>query len=113
MVAVLLTAVISACGGGGGGGPEQPNERQVPTIRWQLPSLRVDGTELPTQEIAEIEIWYSENSDEPQLLTTVDGDTTSYVPDELAPGSYQLFLTVVDMDFLRSDASEVIALQIP
>lgn len=108
--AVLL---LVACGGGGSGDPSPP-QREVPALEWQLPQARVDGTTLDVAEIAEIEIWYQHESDpQPRLLTRVAGDTTRYVPDELAAGRYRFYVVAVDFSWLHSNPSATKELQVP
>lgn len=109
----MVTVLLSACGGGGPG-DNPPPQREVPALVWQLPQARVDGTPLDVAEIAEVEIWYQQESDEqPKLLASVSSDINSYVPDELPAGRYQFHLVAVDFSWLRSEPSATRELLLP
>lgn len=84
---------------------EQQSHSSSRELRWELPSQRVDGTQLSRQEVKSIELWGGRSEQQLQRWATLPPATQSYSLAETPSGLYRFTLVTVDQDGLRSDPS--------
>lgn len=74
-------------------------------LRWELPSQRVDGSQLSRQEVKAIELWGGPANQQLQKWATLAPSTQYYNLSQAPKGVYRFALVTVDQDGLRSDPS--------
>jgi len=126
---MFFSLLITACGGGeeptgdqtigtggttgggttGGGGTVTSNKSI--SIKWDVPSTKVNGDALSLSEIAGFKIYIttSSNFSPIQPNTTIIGTTdTDYIINNLASGKYYIYVTTYDVNGDESPLSDPI-----
>ncbi|MBX2858362.1 MAG: hypothetical protein KTR17_06845 [Cellvibrionaceae bacterium] len=92
--------------------PAVPDREVTYTIvvEWDIPSSRENGSDLLLSDIAGYEIFYKKVDDPEFLKIDVDIATTSEVTiSDLSAGRYELYITTLDSDGLRSQNSQLLS----
>ncbi|MBQ1783447.1 MAG: hypothetical protein II007_07330 [Gammaproteobacteria bacterium] len=84
---------------------QDQNHSSSRELRWELPSQRVDGSQLSRQEVKAIELWGGRSEQQLQRWATLPPASQSFSLAETANGLYHFTLVTVDQDGLRSDPS--------
>ena len=119
---VVMSAVLVACGGGSSSAsapspvappsindpnshPEAPAAARA-TLVWTAPTQREDGTEFIADEIAWYEVYHIEDHSGAMDVIEIASNVDSYEID-LAAGSHELGVAVVDVHGVKSQMSEL------
>ena len=119
---LFLSLIITACGGGGGGGESAVvtvTSTTTPTsgtksisVRWDIPTTRVNGDPISLSEISGFKIYVASNNNfTPSLpnVTITDNTTTDFIINNLASGTYYIYITTYDVNGDESPYSNPIA----
>jgi hypothetical protein len=79
------------------------------TLKWTAPVTRTDGTALDVSEIDGYFIYIGETAQTMQIETDLnDGQTDSYIVENVPVGTYYVALTVYDVDGNESSLSNIL-----
>lgn len=77
------------------------------TVSWQIPSQRMNGTQLGSSDIGGYEIAYRNTQEDVyQSILVMDNQQTEYEVHDLAAGEYEFTIAAFDSEGLYSDFSE-------
>jgi len=77
---------------------------------WDIPTTRIDGTDLPADEIAGYRIWSGTSSDNLQVVGKVtDSSVTNYTVTDLSAGTYYFAVTAYDINDVESEFSVIVS----
>lgn len=124
-MALALLAVLGGCGGHNtqasatqtsntqassqSAGPASP----IPTLAWQEPATREDGSSLAPNEIGGYRVYYKQASASVyKTITLTDPNTTNLTLSGFSPGNYDFYVTAVDTSGLESPPSKTVAVNI-
>lgn len=117
---LLLSLLITACGGGGGGGTTITTGTGNVTgtgtksisVRWDIPTTKVNGDPISLSEIGGFKIYIASNNNlTPSLprVTITDNTATDYVINNLTSGTYYIYITTYDVNGDESPYSDPIS----
>lgn len=94
--------------------PEQPEPvAQRPTLQWDSPLTRVDGSKLYPGEISGYRVYYRlRHLDEFQSLEVEGPDSDSLKLDNFEPGAYEFAVSTIDVDGLESRRSDPVTIDL-
>ncbi|GAA5218551.1 hypothetical protein GCM10025776_29680 [Corallincola platygyrae] len=133
MWSLFIAIILTACGGSGGSSADNPPEQAlpgapevhppevapepdpIPMLTWGIPTTRTDKTELASWEIDKYQVLFGKDRFKLELLDEVPGGSSSpgLSLESLNPGYYFFSVTVIDVNGLASDSSEVILRKVP
>ena len=88
-------------------GQQQTKTVDRPTLRWEAPVTREDGSRLYSSDIQEYRIYYRlRHEPEFSILTRPAGDGTSFTLAPFQPGAYEFSVTAVDSEGRESRRSD-------
>ncbi len=119
LIVLFLSLFITACGGGGSdsSGSNQSSNTQTYTgtqsisVRWDIPMTKVNGDPLSLSEIAGFKIYVATNNNfTPSLphVTITNSTTSDYIINNLASGTYYIYITTYDINGEESPYSDPI-----
>lgn len=94
--------------------PEEPEPvAERPTLQWDSPLTRVDGSKLYPGEISGYRVYYRLRHQEEFESLVIDGpDTDSLTLDDFEPGAYEFAVSTLDVDGLESRRSDPVAVDL-
>lgn len=93
--------------------PEQPEVATRPTLRWNSPMTRVDGSKLYPGEISGYRIYFRlRHQSEFQSLVVEGPDADALVLDNFASGAYEFAVSTLDTEGLESRRSEPVSVDL-
>ena len=108
LVLLVLLATTAGCIDQG----EETSD--TPTLSWDAPMNRVDGSKLYPGEIAGYRIYYRRPDESRFNSYFVDApNQTSWTPTRLTSGKYRFAVSTVDTTGLESPRSETLRVTIP
>jgi hypothetical protein len=79
-------------------------------LSWENPTTRIDGSELPVNEIAGYRIWMGTSKESLHVMVDLNaGSATSYTVTDLSAGTYYFAITTYDTDNNESGLSEIVS----
>ncbi|TCI02026.1 hypothetical protein EZV61_15745 [Corallincola luteus] len=92
-----------------------PGDQPVPKLVWSAPATRTDSSPLKAWEVDKYQVWYGQERDNLTLFDEVPGGPMTVELDvsKLKPGYYFFAVTVVDVNALESERSEVVLKKVP
>jgi hypothetical protein len=97
----------------------QPSENSINAdngatihLSWDYPLERVDGSDLEVYEIDSFRLYQLDENGGVGAMHVVDGLETQYDIEGLDDGEYHFAVTVVDIDGMESDYSEVLTVSV-
>jgi hypothetical protein len=98
---IVLGAMLSACGDDGSSGNSNLPAANAVTLSWQAPTENTDGTELT--DLSGYTIHYGTESQNYTSEIQVDNPgLTTYVVDNLSPGTYYFAVTANSSEGFQS-----------
>ena len=109
---IFISLLITACGGGdtnpsSGGYANIIGNDQIVTgsksisVRWDIPTTKVNGDSLSLSEIAGFKIYVASNNNfipTQANVTITDSAATDFVINNLASGTYYIYITTYDIN---------------
>lgn len=94
--------------------PEQPKPvADRPTLQWDSPLTRVDGSKLYPGEISGFRVYYRlRHQDDYQSLLLEGPDADHLVLDNFKPGAYEFAVSTIDVDGLESRRSAPVSIDL-
>lgn len=94
--------------------PEEPDPvAERPTLQWDSPLTRVDGSKLYPGEISGYRVYYRLRHQEEYESLVIEGpDADSLVLDDFDPGAYEFAVSTLDVDGLESRRSDPVAVDL-
>lgn len=94
-------------------GQQQPESIKRPTLRWEAPATREDGSRLYNSDIKEYRIYYRlrHQSTFRTISRPVD-QGTAFTLDQFDPGAYLFSVTAVDKEGRESRRSDGVAVDL-
>ena len=93
----------------GSHGSEAPSSRNV-TLSWQAPDERADGT--PLRGLKGFHIWIGRTSDGIERAVELHAGLSTYVVEDLAPGTWYFAMSAVDRRGVESALSDVVSARV-
>lgn len=79
------------------------------TMAWEIPSARLDGSNLSTGDLSGYELYYTDpNQGINETVFVDDPSQTAYEFQDFEPGKYMLAIAAVDVNGIRSPSSSLI-----
>ncbi|MFC4260755.1 fibronectin type III domain-containing protein [Marinobacter lacisalsi] len=94
--------------------PEEPEPvAERPTLQWDSPLTRVDGSKLYPGEISGYRVYYRLRHQEEFESIIIEGpDSDSLALDNFDPGAYEFAVSTLDVDGLESRRSDPVAVDL-
>jgi len=120
LLILLISLLLSACGGGSGGsvavggggsaavGGGTGRIQQKVTLSWTAPVTRTDGSSIAPAELDGYRIYYGNSPSNLSMQLDINDATQTSASIDLPPGSYDIAVTVYDVNGLESSFSNVV-----
>lgn len=94
-------------------GQELPKTINRPTLRWEAPATREDGTRLYASDIKEYRIYYRlRHQTEFNIISHPVNRGNAFTLSQFSPGAYEFSVTAVDKDGRESRRSDGVAVDL-
>jgi len=94
-------------------GKKPPQTVNRPTLRWEAPATREDGSRLYSSDIKEYRVYYRLRYQEAfKAIALVASEGTAFALSQFKPGAYEFSVTVVDNDGRESQRSDRVSVDL-
>lgn len=93
--------------------PGEDPQATPPTLRWEAPLTREDGSRLYSSDISGYRIYYRlRHQDQFDVIPLPASTDTEYPLEDFPPGAYEFSITTIDDNGLESKRSDAVAVDL-